>query len=159
MNKPAVRLSLALKLFVAIAAVSLCSTALVAWQVQHRTAREFDSYVLDRARSILASSLAARYMERGGWDAVAEGADLAWPDGRVWTIPVAPGAGPRHMARPQFIAAVVDDSGRVIVAGPGFGRGQMAPRELLRTREAIFVNDTIVGWVLATTKGPRRAAT
>ena len=163
MNKPAVRLSLTLKLFLAIAAVSLCSTALVAWQVQHHTAREFDSYVLGQARSILASSLAARYAERGGWDAVAEGADLAWPDGRAWTITAAPwrmmGGGPRHMARPQFGAAVVDEEGKVIVAGPGFGRGQMAPRELLRTREAIIVDGDTVGWVIATTHDPVRAAT
>ncbi|MBC7235506.1 MAG: HAMP domain-containing protein [Chloroflexi bacterium] len=162
MRLPSIRVSLTIKLFLSLVAVAICTTALVVFQAQQRTAREFDTYVVDRRRNMLTTNLAELYVTYGSWEAVAGAVPSSWifrglpaPMPQPWDRR----SDPREPPRAFFYAAVVDEQGNVLLAGPGFEPGQAVERSALRNRHAITVDDTTVGWlVLITGEDPLRSA-
>ncbi len=137
--------SLTVKLILSFLLVSVIGIGLAAVLARAVTGREFDRFIMDRARSEFLASAASYYQTHGSW----QGADQYFrhPDGTP-----APGAASRSAA---FV--LVDQSGAVVVpAGPdrGAGRGGKNGVKDLAQGAAVVVDGRTVGTVVDASQAP-----
>lgn len=124
--------SLTLKLTLAFLGVGLLGITIVAVLVRQRTQFEFDRFVLERTRSVLAEELADYYAARGSW----EGLDIAFR--RLTRLPSRQGL----RSLPLIIT---DAEGHIVFAQ----RPRHLPPPSLSPEEAtpIRVDGETVGWL------------
>jgi two-component system, OmpR family, sensor histidine kinase BaeS len=130
--------SLTFKLTLAFLAVSLTSILLVALLAGRTTADEFGSYNVRQADRLLAIRLATYYELNGSWEGI----------GQAWPFVIAQGQGGMH-GRPVRLLA--DDSGRVIIPGLNYQRGDRLPAAVLAQALPIEVNSQTAGYLLVST--------
>jgi signal transduction histidine kinase len=134
--------SLTVKLILAFLLISVVGIGLAAVFARAVTGREFDRFVMDRARGEFLAGAASYYQTHGSWDGA--GDYFRQPDGTP-----APGA-PSQPA--SFV--LVDQSGAVVVAvGPDRTGRSISPKDLARG-EAIEVDGRKVGTVLDAARSP-----
>ena len=131
--------SLNLKLVLAFLIISLVGTTLVALFMGQTTATEFDAFIFAQDRADLIAKLADYYRTHGGWEGVAEAEGLPFsrasaPDDLLAIAP----------PRPRI--ALIDDTGQVLAASPGYRPGEQAPGERrMEHGVPILVGDEMVG--------------
>ena len=134
--------SLTVKLILAFLLISVVSVALAAVLARAATGREFDRFIMDRARGEFLAGAASYYQAHGSWDGA--GDYFRQPD-----APPAPGA-PHHSA--SFV--LVDQSGNVVIADGSDRAGKsVSPGDLARGK-AIEVDGREVGTVLDAARAP-----
>jgi signal transduction histidine kinase len=144
--------SLTLKLILAFLVVSLVGTALVAVFAVWRTNTQFNRFVADQFRDNLVEQLATYYENAGGWSGVAE---AVRNPGR------GPGGGrgqggPPGAPNQGIPVLLLDNTGRVVIPGLGYGRGDVvAPRERA-SGVPVEVDGQEVGRLLVATAAVRR---
>lgn len=139
------RSSITFKLFLAILATCIVVALAMGMAVRYSFDSGFGDYVRERETQRLdnlAQTLAADYVEAGGWGFLAEGGDRWGRSLRPWRF-IRPGdrGGPDHSGRPMRVT-LLDAEGNWL-AGP---RGR--PAEDL-TRHPILVEGRPVGWLLS----------
>lgn len=129
--------SITVKLLLAFLVISMLSVVLIVLSARWVTEREFRSFLFTQNRNSLITGLAEYYSKNGSWDGVQE-ADL---------IPrQAPP--PRLAAGSERFFTLVDNSNKVILAGPGDQLGAVLPQSETKTGNAIKVNGQTVGIML-----------
>jgi signal transduction histidine kinase len=127
--------SLSLKFIFAFLAVGLTGTALLAIFAGLSTRDRFNDFLFDQNREGFVFQLASYYESIGSWDDV----DKAYPF-----------AGPRGPMAPKWAQGggpftLVDDTGYVVVAGPGHHHGKQVPEADLDRSVPIDVGGHVVG--------------
>ena len=134
--------SLTVKLILAFLLISVIGIGLAAVLARVVTGREFDRFVMDRARSEFLANAASYYQTHGSWDGAGDYF-------RQSNGPPGPGARPQ-----QAPFVLVDQSGTVVVAaGPDRAGKGISPKDLARGK-AIEVNGHNVGTVLDAVQAP-----
>ncbi len=126
--------SITLKMVLAFLAIALVSIVLIVLLARWNTGTEFSRFVSDRRGADLAESLGAYYRANGTWEgaekAILRDIALQWPEN-----------GP---PRESFFT-LVDAKGQVVLAGPGFRRGQKIPLPELERGLPVEVDGVQVG--------------
>ena len=129
--------SITVKLLLAFLAISMLSVILIVLSARYITDREFRSYLFDQNRISIITGLADFYSKNGTWNGV-ENATL---------IPKqAPP--PRLAAGSERFFTLVDNTDRVVLAGPGDQVGEVLPLTEIKNGNAIKVNGKTVGTML-----------
>jgi two-component system sensor histidine kinase BaeS len=129
--------SITTRLIIAFLVVSLVSVSLIAFLSRWNTNQEFNNFVFDRNSSDLVSVLTEYYIAQGNWNGV--NPSLFRPNYNSGTNTV--GHNP-----PVFTLA--DNTGRVVVAGPGYHSGEIVSLDNLAAGIPISVDSVIVGTLL-----------
>jgi hypothetical protein len=111
--------SITLKMMLAFLSIALVSIALIVFLARWNTGMEFSRFVIDRRGAELVESLGIYYQENGSWAGV-EGAHLPTTARRN-----------RRMDRPGSFFSLADQSGKIVLAGPGYHLGSRFPRPIL----------------------------
>jgi signal transduction histidine kinase len=133
--------SLALKLIIAFLAVSLVGTILLALLAGRTTANEFGQFVFTRNQELVADELGEYYRDHGGWDGVVNRYESI-PGGR------SPGMGPGRGFGGGGGIALIDELGRVILAGAGHHVGEKPPPAEVAQGIVVEVDGRPVGTLL-----------
>jgi two-component system sensor histidine kinase BaeS len=134
------RLSLSLKLLVAFLIVGLIGVGFVALFASRTTESEFGRFIFDQYRASFVDQLEEYYRLHGGWDNIG---------------PLFPFTGEMPFAREGpggrwgGGSTLINENGMVIVAGPGFRRGQRVGEAALRNATPLQVDGEPVGWLIA----------
>ncbi len=157
--------SLSFKLTLAFLVVSLTGIALVALLVWSITASEFNQFVTARGLSDYTNAVTNYYKSQGSWGGVAEAlqkqgllpqANLPGENAAPNTVgnpAIPPGQNPgrfpaNNRNTPPF--TLVNQNDRVIIPFGSFQRGDVLPTNRFPQREAVNVNDQVVGYVVYT---------
>jgi signal transduction histidine kinase len=145
--------SLTLKLVIAFLAVSLVGTVLLAVVTGRMTASEFGSFIQDQEQEALVRTLADYYRRQGSWDGASTVLQSGQMGGQFGMGPPAGAGGPgRGQGRNR--TAVLDASGRVVVAGMGYQLGEQVPATVVESGAAIEVDGQRVGTIILTRGAP-----
>ena len=127
--------SLYLKFILAFLAVGLTGTALLAIFAGLSTADRFRNFLFDQNREGFVAQLTRYYERTGSWDDVDEAFPFTGPRGPM-SPKGAQGGGP---------FTLVDDSGHVVVEGPGHNHGMQVSESVLNRSVPIEVEGQVVG--------------
>jgi two-component system, OmpR family, sensor histidine kinase BaeS len=137
--------SLALKLTLAFLLVGLIGAVVVAIQVQLRTRRAFDNFVIDQYQSSLVSDLTQYYQQNGNWKGVE--AVFLHEGG---SLPVGPGQeAPWDERRVMF--TIANSDGIVVIGGGPDSFGRELEPSVLNKGVPLKADGTTVGWLLSPT--------
>jgi len=146
--------SLNSKLVLAFLVVSLIGTVVVAVYLGLTTTNRFGRYILDQYVEQQASRWAEHYRAQGSWAGVPEASPVPFAD---WGRPPGQGAPPRaeppdaenRKPRPRWNPVLlVDQQGRAVTAGLGYGVGDTVPPKAITRGKPIQVDGNVVGVVL-----------
>lgn len=129
--------SITTRLIIAFLVVSLVSVSLIAFLSRWNTNQEFNNFVFNRNSSDLVSVLAEYYTVQGNWDGIDP--SLFMPN----NITV-----PNPEGRDPSVFTLADNTGRVIVAGPGYHPGEIVSVDNLAAGIPISHNSKIIGTLL-----------
>jgi signal transduction histidine kinase len=132
--------SLSLKLILAFMSISLIGVALVAIFAIRLTANEFGNFIFDQNREGLVTNLSEYYRTHGGWI----GVDEYFPFSGLQ-----PPRGPMGVMGERSSIALMNKSGKVIMAGMGYRKGDHVTQSGLAQSLAIEVDGEEVGRLLA----------
>lgn len=127
--------SITTKLILAFLTVSLLSTLLVILFTRWRSNEEFRSFLLDENRPSVVTALSDYYLAHGSWEGITN------------THLLVPAPPPRPQTDKSPFT-LVDDSGRIVLAGEGFRVGDSLPADQLAQGIPILVDGKIVGRLL-----------
>ncbi len=133
--------SITFKLILAFLVVSLVSVVLIALLARWQISREFNSFVFDQNSSDLVTFLTSYYASQGNWDRVET--QTLQVVGSIGGVIPPEGHGPV----PQLFT-LTDSSGMVVVAGPGYYRGEVIAKSDTSAGTPIMVDGTTVGVLL-----------
>ncbi len=131
--------SLRWKLVLAFLAVGLTSIALGLAFASLSTSGHFRAFVFDRNLEMMLAGLSAYYRQHGGWEGL---------DPSVIENPPPGNPQPRLPFRASNLFTVIDQSGRVVLSGPGHWPGEMLPPSALASARPVVLDEVTVGWVL-----------
>jgi signal transduction histidine kinase len=160
-------------LVLAFLLVSVAGAALAAVLARWAMFREFESLVLEQARSDFVEDVTAYYEANGEWLGVAqhvgrqpqppqrqpEPGDAALPPPASRPLPQ-PQSGDRQRGQPEnanappYSFALADQKGMVVIPGGPFRIGDEASAMVLHRGTAVQVNGEVVGTVLTTGEAP-----
>ena len=129
--------SITTKLIIAFLSFSLISTMMVAVLARWNTGTEFDDFVYNRNKSEMATLLANYYHMQGSWEGVQPNIILQSLD-----LVERPGI------HSEIEFTLVDQSGIVIVEGPGYALGETVLSDYINKGTIIKVDDQLVGTLL-----------
>ncbi len=155
--------SLSIKLIVAFMVISLIGTLVVAVYVATMTTNRFGEFVMDQYLEQLSTRWTEYYRTHGSWQGVSESVPLPTPalgkDGKPWPAgpQTQPGAGviPQGTQDRQVPFALVDQGGRVVIAGMGHSVGDRLPAGMVEAGKPILVDGVRVGTVVTAPNPPR----
>lgn len=134
------RWSLSLKLLVAFLIVGLIGVGFVAVFASRTTENQFGRFIFDQYQASFVDQLEEYYRLHDGWDGI--GPRLLFPSEM-------PFARERPGGRWGGGPTLIDETGSVILAGPGFRRGQRVGEAALRDATPLQVDQETVGWLIA----------
>jgi len=126
--------SITLKMVFASLGIALISIVLIVLLARWNTGAEFSRFVIDRRGADLVESLGEYYRANGTW----EGAEKVI---LIDTAPQWPENGPPR----EFFFTLVDAGSQVVLAGPGFRRGEQIPLPELERGLPVEVDGKRVG--------------
>jgi signal transduction histidine kinase len=132
--------SLSIKLILAFLAVVLVAVALVAVIASQTTAKEFTNFIFDQYEEGFISQLEEYYRSHGDWAGV--DAEVSFP-GRI-TL-----EGHIPAPRERGGITITDETGRVVIAGPGYQIGDTVSHAEFADADPIAVGGQTVGWILS----------
>ena len=138
--------SLSLKLTLAFLLVSLTVAGLAAVFTWQATAREFETFVVDRIRDDFTEKVTTYYQEHGSWQGVAQQFPLRLPQSQ----PNNP-----NQPRPAPITfALADLKGKIIIPAGEYRPRDVISTDILAEGTLIEVDGAIIGTVLQTGNAP-----
>jgi signal transduction histidine kinase len=126
--------SITVKLLLAFLVISMLSVVLIVLSARWMTEREFRSYLFDQNRTNIISALADYYSKNGSWDGVENA--LRVQEGPPF---------PRGIEGSKQFFTLVDNSNRVVLAGPGDHIGDLLQQSDIENGIPIEENGVIVG--------------
>lgn len=132
--------SLSLKLILAFLAVVLVAVALVAVIASQTTAKEFTNFIFDQYEEGFISQLEEYYRSHGDWAGV--DAEVSFP-GRI-TL-----EGHIPAPRERGGITITDETGRVVIAGPGYQIGDTVSPVEFADADPIAIDGQTVGWIVS----------
>lgn len=132
--------SITAKMVLGFLAIGLISTLLVVVLVRWNTKAEFSRFVSDRRGEDFVVALETYYQTNGSWEGLTE--SLAWRGDPP------PPLHDKNEPKPEPRFTLVDETGRVILAGAGFKLGEQVPPETLETGLPIQVDGKTVAILL-----------
>lgn len=131
---------LVVKLILAFLVVGLMGVASIAFFASLATETEFMRFIFDEFQDELVDQLETYYQTHQAW----QGVEQVMPVGGN-----PPFEKPRPFNRPAGFITLVDDQGRILIAGRGYHVGETIPFELVETWQPIRSDGEVVGWVIA----------
>jgi signal transduction histidine kinase len=131
--------SLRFRLTLAFLIVGLLGVAVGAIVASRRASGAFQQFTFNRNQEGLIANLAAYYEENGNWDGVAALFPPAGPGG--------PGNPNVPLNEPRNLI-LADDTGQVLMPGPGLRAGEVLPADVLANATPIQSGGVTVGWLV-----------
>ena len=139
-------MKLSLKLTLAFLLVSLTVAGLAAFFAWQATAREFETFVVDRIRDDFIERVSAYYQENGSWQGV----------GRHFPPPMQPQQ-PPNLKQPKpapIVFALADQNGIIVIPAGTYRPRERAPISILDEGTPIEMDGVIIGTALLTGNVP-----